>query len=200
MTEATLSSEEPDCDPAGGSQSVGLKPGDKILGGCSWRKVLVLQKPKSYHAAIRGLARGAYPQRLSTKGTTELGSRTAPHLSPASPPDRFGHQYLHLSIGSQPKVPCPTRTTIFSWLERPGSDGGHVHNHHDRTAGPAVPRTRRTTGRRLLRLAFHLPQPGLDCPEPGDRGSRSADSRSSSPAISRCLTGRDRRTLAWRAV
>ena len=41
-------------------EALRLKPGDKILVSVRGGKVLVLQKPKSYHAAIRGLARGTY--------------------------------------------------------------------------------------------------------------------------------------------
>jgi AbrB family looped-hinge helix DNA binding protein len=39
-----------------------LKPGDKVLVVVRSGKLLVLRKPKSYHAAIRGLARRAYPK------------------------------------------------------------------------------------------------------------------------------------------
>jgi AbrB family looped-hinge helix DNA binding protein len=63
MTEATLSAKNQIVIPREAREALGLKPGDKILvvvrgGG----KVLVLQKPKSYHAAIRGLARRKYPK------------------------------------------------------------------------------------------------------------------------------------------
>jgi len=46
--------------PREAREALGLKPGDKILVVVRSAKVLVLQKPKSYHAAIRGLARGSY--------------------------------------------------------------------------------------------------------------------------------------------
>ena len=39
-----------------------MKPGDKILVVVRGERVLVLQKPKSHHAAIRGLAQGRYPK------------------------------------------------------------------------------------------------------------------------------------------
>lgn len=48
--------------PREAREALGLKPGDKILVVVRSGKVLVLQKPKSYPAAIRGLARGVYPK------------------------------------------------------------------------------------------------------------------------------------------
>ena len=62
MTEATLSAKNQIVIPREAREALGLKPGDKILVLVRGGKVLVLQKPKSYHAAIRGLARGAYPK------------------------------------------------------------------------------------------------------------------------------------------
>src|SRR3979411_2115954 len=61
MTEATLSSKNQIVIPREAREALGLKPGDKILVVVRGGKVLVLQKPKSYHAAIRGLARGTSP-------------------------------------------------------------------------------------------------------------------------------------------
>jgi AbrB family looped-hinge helix DNA binding protein len=61
MTEATLSAKNQIVIPREAREALGLKPGDKILVLVRGGKVLVLQKPKSYHAAIRGLAGGAYP-------------------------------------------------------------------------------------------------------------------------------------------
>jgi AbrB family looped-hinge helix DNA binding protein len=62
MTEATLSTKNQIVIPREAREALGLKPGDKILVVVRAGKVLVLQKPKSYHAAIRGLARRAYPK------------------------------------------------------------------------------------------------------------------------------------------
>ena len=45
-----------------GMQGIGPKPGNKILAVVRGDKVLLLRKPKSYHAAIRGLARGKSPE------------------------------------------------------------------------------------------------------------------------------------------
>jgi AbrB family looped-hinge helix DNA binding protein len=60
MTEATLSAKNQIVIPREAREALGLKPGDKILVVVRGGKVLILQKPKSYHAAIRGLGRGVY--------------------------------------------------------------------------------------------------------------------------------------------
>jgi hypothetical protein len=39
-----------------------MKAGDKLLVIVRNGQVIVFQKPKSYHAAIRGLGRGIYPK------------------------------------------------------------------------------------------------------------------------------------------
>jgi AbrB family looped-hinge helix DNA binding protein len=62
MTETTLSVKNQIVIPPEARKALGIKPGDKILVVVRGGKVLVLQKPKSYHAAIRGLARRAYPK------------------------------------------------------------------------------------------------------------------------------------------
>ena len=67
MTEATLSAKNQIVIPREAREALGLKPGDKILVLVRSGKVLVLQKPKSYHAAIRGLARRAYPKNYLKK-------------------------------------------------------------------------------------------------------------------------------------
>ena len=46
--------------PREAREALRLKPGDKILVLVRAGKVLMLEKPKSYHAAIRGLGRGVY--------------------------------------------------------------------------------------------------------------------------------------------
>jgi len=60
MTEATLSGKNQIVIPREAREALGLKPGDKILVVVRGSKVLILQKPKSYRAAIRGLGRGVY--------------------------------------------------------------------------------------------------------------------------------------------
>ena len=62
MTEATLSAKNQIVIPREAREALGMKSGDKVLVVVRSRRVLVLRKPKSYHTAIRGLARGAYPK------------------------------------------------------------------------------------------------------------------------------------------
>ena len=60
MAEATLSSKNQIVIPREAREALDLKPGDKLLVIVRGGDVLVLQKPKSYHKAIRGLGRGLY--------------------------------------------------------------------------------------------------------------------------------------------
>jgi AbrB family looped-hinge helix DNA binding protein len=62
MTETTLSAKSQIVIPREAREALGLKPGDKVLVVVKSGRLLVLKKPKCYHAAIRGLARGAYPK------------------------------------------------------------------------------------------------------------------------------------------
>ena len=62
MAEAKLSSKNQIVIPREAREALKLKPGDKLLVLVRGGNVLVLQKPKSYRAAIRGLARGVYPK------------------------------------------------------------------------------------------------------------------------------------------
>jgi len=61
MTEVTLSAKNQIVIPREARKALGVKPGDKILVVVRGETVIVLEKPKSYHAAVRGLARRAYP-------------------------------------------------------------------------------------------------------------------------------------------
>ena len=61
MTEATLSTKNQIVIPREAREALQVKPGDKLVVVVRGESVIVLQKPKSHHAAIRGLARGAYP-------------------------------------------------------------------------------------------------------------------------------------------
>ena len=61
MTEVTLSGKNQIVVPREARKALGLKPGDKILVVVCGEKVLVLEKPKSHRAAIRGIGRGVYP-------------------------------------------------------------------------------------------------------------------------------------------
>ena len=60
MAEATLSSKNQIVIPREAREALGLKAGDKLLVLVRGGNVLVLQKPRSYRAAIRGLGRGIY--------------------------------------------------------------------------------------------------------------------------------------------
>jgi AbrB family looped-hinge helix DNA binding protein len=62
MTEVIISATNRIVIPRDAREALGLKPGDKVLvivRGCN---LLIMRKPKSYHAAIRGLGRGLYPK------------------------------------------------------------------------------------------------------------------------------------------
>jgi AbrB family looped-hinge helix DNA binding protein len=60
MAEATLSSKNQIVIPREAREALQLKPGDKLLVRAHGGKILILEKPKSYHRAILG--RGAYPK------------------------------------------------------------------------------------------------------------------------------------------
>ena len=60
MTEATLSTKNQIVIPREARAALQVKAGDKLLVVVRGERVIVLQKPKSHHAAIRGLARGVY--------------------------------------------------------------------------------------------------------------------------------------------
>jgi len=60
FTEATLSARNQIVIPREAREALQVKPGDKLV-VVRGERVIVLQKPKSHHAAIRGLARRVYP-------------------------------------------------------------------------------------------------------------------------------------------
>jgi AbrB family looped-hinge helix DNA binding protein len=62
MSKATLSTENQIVIPREAREALRLKPGDKILVSVRGGRVVILQKPNSYPAAIRGLARGFFPE------------------------------------------------------------------------------------------------------------------------------------------
>jgi AbrB family looped-hinge helix DNA binding protein len=61
MPEATLSAKNQIVIPREAREALGVKSGDKLLVVVRGDRVIVLQKPKSPHAAIRGLAGSTYP-------------------------------------------------------------------------------------------------------------------------------------------
>jgi AbrB family looped-hinge helix DNA binding protein len=60
MPLATLSSKNQIVIPREAREALQLKPGDKLLIRAHDGKILIMEKPKSYHRAILG--RGAYPK------------------------------------------------------------------------------------------------------------------------------------------
>lgn len=62
MTRATLSSKNQIVIPLEARRALGVKAGDKLLVVVHGDGVIVLQKPKSHRAAIRGLGAGLYPR------------------------------------------------------------------------------------------------------------------------------------------
>ncbi|HEY1677652.1 MAG TPA: AbrB/MazE/SpoVT family DNA-binding domain-containing protein [Candidatus Sulfotelmatobacter sp.] len=62
MAEATLSSKNQIVIPREAREALQLKPGDKLIVRVQGEKVLVLEKPKSFHRAIRGLMKKGYPK------------------------------------------------------------------------------------------------------------------------------------------
>jgi len=61
MTQATVSTKNQIVIPREAREALGVKPGDKLVVVVQSERVIVLQKPKSHRAAIRGLGRGVYP-------------------------------------------------------------------------------------------------------------------------------------------
>ena len=60
MPEATLSTKNQIVIPREARKALQVKPGDKLLVVVRGERVIVLEKPKSHHAAIRGIGRGVY--------------------------------------------------------------------------------------------------------------------------------------------
>jgi AbrB family looped-hinge helix DNA binding protein len=60
MAEVTVSTKNQIVIPREAREALGVKPGDRLLVVVRGDRVVVMQKPKSHHAAIRGLAPGLY--------------------------------------------------------------------------------------------------------------------------------------------
>lgn len=60
MAEATLSSKNQIVIPREAREALQLKPGDKLIVRAHRGKILILEKPRSYQKAIRGLMRNGY--------------------------------------------------------------------------------------------------------------------------------------------
>jgi len=61
MVEATLSTKNQIVIPREAREALRVKAGDKLVVVVRGETAIVLKKPDSYHTAIWGLARGAYP-------------------------------------------------------------------------------------------------------------------------------------------
>jgi AbrB family looped-hinge helix DNA binding protein len=61
MTQATLSTKNQIVIPRQAREALRVKAGDKLLVVVRGERVIVLQKPKAHHVAIRGLGAGTYP-------------------------------------------------------------------------------------------------------------------------------------------
>jgi AbrB family looped-hinge helix DNA binding protein len=61
MAQATVSSKNQIVIPREARDALGLRAGDKVLVVVRGKRVLLLQKPASHRAAIRGLAGTTYP-------------------------------------------------------------------------------------------------------------------------------------------
>jgi AbrB family looped-hinge helix DNA binding protein len=61
MPEVTLSSKNQIVIPREAREALRAQAGDRLLVVVRGGNVIVLQKPDSHHAAIRGLGRGTYP-------------------------------------------------------------------------------------------------------------------------------------------
>jgi len=62
MADVTLSAKNQIVIPREAREALQVKPGDKLAVVVRGERVIILQKPRSPHAAIRGLARGTYPR------------------------------------------------------------------------------------------------------------------------------------------
>jgi AbrB family looped-hinge helix DNA binding protein len=62
MAEATLSSKNQIVIPREAREALQVRPGDKLLVVVQGQEVIVLRKPESFSAAIRGMGRRLYPK------------------------------------------------------------------------------------------------------------------------------------------
>ena len=67
MPQSTLSAKNQIVIPREARKALGLKPGDRLLVVLRGDRVIVLQKPKAHHSAIRGLTSRTYPKRYLQK-------------------------------------------------------------------------------------------------------------------------------------
>ena len=67
MAEAKLSSKNQIVIPREARKALNLKAGDRVIVSVHGERVIVLEKPKSYADAIRGIARKTYPKNYLRK-------------------------------------------------------------------------------------------------------------------------------------
>jgi AbrB family looped-hinge helix DNA binding protein len=62
MSEVTLSAKHQIVIPREAREALDLKPGDKLVVSTVGGRIIIMEKPQSYRAALAGLARGLYPK------------------------------------------------------------------------------------------------------------------------------------------
>lgn len=67
MSEATLSAKNQIVIPKDAREALQVKAGDKLLVTVRGDRVIVIEKPQSHAAALRGLARKPYPRNYLKK-------------------------------------------------------------------------------------------------------------------------------------
>jgi AbrB family looped-hinge helix DNA binding protein len=73
MPEATLSTKNQIVIPREAREALQLKPGDKLLISTVGGKIIVMERPRSYRAALAGIARGLYPKDYLKKERSSWG-------------------------------------------------------------------------------------------------------------------------------
>jgi AbrB family looped-hinge helix DNA binding protein len=74
--EVKLSSKNQIVVPLEARKALGLKPGDKLEIVVKGNMIMMFPKPKSWEAAIRGIARGVYPKGYLEKERQSWDQRT----------------------------------------------------------------------------------------------------------------------------
>jgi AbrB family looped-hinge helix DNA binding protein len=72
MAIATVSSKNQIVIPREAREALGLRAGDKVLVVARGKNVIVLKKPSSHRAAVRGIASQGVSIPTSSQGTAEL--------------------------------------------------------------------------------------------------------------------------------
>jgi AbrB family looped-hinge helix DNA binding protein len=67
MPEVTLSSKNQIVIPREAREALGVKPGDKLLVTARGNRFIIMQKPESHQAAIRGLAANTFDAKYLRK-------------------------------------------------------------------------------------------------------------------------------------